>query len=334
MSIKLFESQNSSPSYPSTLYAWYEYTPAGIPPPRDGCWGFSVGGNDYITIGWNSPNITYNSVYRSTDNGNSWTQLSNAPFSGRHTVASYNLPTQAYLVGGDYFNFSVGGQYAKDSWVYNGTTWTQKAANSGIGDRILMGATYHNGAFYIVGGQVSRYIIDGEYNNVLRSTDNCVSFQEIATTPFPGGNLWGAVASFKGKMWKVCGGFYDDVPPLSARTYPREIYSSNDGITWTYEGMFPGQGRQYHQTIVWKDLLWVIGGVNTTNSPNTINLRDTWYSPNGVDWTQLPIGTFVGLHAHTCWIGADGNLHSFGGSTNPGTTETNKYFVLKNIITP
>lgn len=328
--LKLFESQNTPAYNPNVSYVWYEYTPMGVPtPPRDGSWGFSIGGDDYIAVGWFGGTTTTTQFYKSTNDGNSWTLLGNVPFTGRHTVASYNLASGAYIVGGDVFNTPP----ATDSWVYNGTIWTQKASNCGIGQRSLMGAAYFNNDYYLIGGQVGLLASLGIYNNVLKSTDDCVSFSQTGpTTPFTGGNLWGACASYKGKLWKICGGVYDN--NLSNRTYPTEIYSSLDGINWVYEGMFPGQGRQYHQTIEWDGLLWVIGGVNTTNPPGAYNLNDTWYSNNGVDWTQLPLGTFIGLHAHTCWIGADGNLHSFGGSTNPGTITTNKYFVLKKIITP
>lgn len=323
--LKLFNSQNRS--LPDLSYQWYEYTPVNVPSARDGSWGFSLNGNDFITIGWFGSTSTTNQVFRSINFGNTWSALPNAPFTGRHTVASYNLDTEVYMVGGDTFNVPP----ATDSWVYDGTTWTQKASDCGIGQRNLMGATYHEGAFYLVGGQKTRFIANGKYDNVLISTDNCASFTQIGgTTPFTGGNIWGAVASYKGRMWKICGGIYDDAN-IANRTYPREIYSSDDGANWTYEAMFPGIGRQYHQTIEWDGLLWVIGGVNTTNPPSIINLKDTWCSNNGVDWIQIPSGPFIRLHAMTCWVGADGDLHCFGGSTDPGSTITNRYFVLKKI---
>lgn len=330
--IRLYQSQNTPSINPDDIYIWNEYSPVGVPSARDGSWGFSVGGDDYVAVGWFGGSTTTRQFFKSTNDGNNWTLLGNVPFTGRHTVASFNLPTRAYVVGGDVFNIVNDGQYAKDSWVYDGTSWTQLAVNSGIGDRCLMGAVYHNGAFYLVGGQKTRYAADGVYSNVLRSTDDCVSFSQIGgATPFTGGNLWGSVASYKGRIWKVCGGIYDDAN-LANRTYPKEIYSSADGITWAYETIFPGQGRQYHQTFVWENLLWVVGGSNTTNAPSGYNLNDTWYSDNGVDWVQSPSGPFIGLHAHTCWIGTDGNVHSFGGSTNPYTVPTNKYYVLnKNL---
>jgi hypothetical protein len=317
--IKLFASQNGL-LVPQRTYTWSETTPSGRPDARDGCFGFSIGSNDYIAFGWKGSNLSQKDFYKSTNGGSSYTQQSDLPFEKRHTAATYVLSNSVYVVGGDVF------YPATDSWVFNGTTWTQKAANCGIGARNMMGAAYHNGAFYIIGGQVGRYINQGKYDNVLKSTDNCVSFQQIATTPFTGGNLWGACASFRGRIWKICGGIYDDTS-LNNRTYPKEIFSSADGITWVYEGIFPGSGRQYHQTIVWKDKIWVIGGFYNSGS-TTDNLGDTWYSSNGIDWTQVTGTKITDLHALTAWVASTGSIHTFGGSTDPDTQVTNKYHIL------
>jgi hypothetical protein len=316
---KLFASQNGLSVTPKT-YTWSETTPSGRPDERDGSFGFSIGANDFIAFGWEGNSDSLKDFYKSTNGGTSWTKQSDLPFAERHTAATFVLSDTVYVVGGDVF-FP-----ATDSWVFNGTTWTQKASNCGIGVRNMMGATYHNGAFYIIGGQNTRYIIDGKYDNVLKSTDNCVSFTQIATTPFTGGNLWGSCVSYKGRIWKICGGIYDDTS-LANRTYPKEIFSSADGITWVQEGIFPGSGRQYHQTIVWKDKIWVIGGFFGTSSPGD-NLGDTWYSTNGIDWTQLTGSAITDLHAMTAWVASTGSLHTSGGSGDPGTTLTKKYHIL------
>lgn len=306
---------------------WQDRSPAGLPTARDGSFGFAVGGADFIVNGWFGMASTSRQAYRSTDNGHTWTRIAEVPYSGRHTVAGFSLPESVFVVGGDVFNRHNDGEHARDSWMFNGRSWSRISDDCGIGERSMMAAVHHKGAFYLIGGQKNRYLSEGRHDSVLVSTDNCRSFREIASTPFTGGNLWGACASFRGRIWKVCGGLYDDAS-LSNRTHPREIYSSADGITWKYEGLFPGQGRQYHQTLTHDDRLWVIGGVNTDNPASSCNLNDTWYSDNGVDWVQMPGRDITALHALTCWTGTDGSLHSFGGSTNPGTVITNKYHVL------
>jgi hypothetical protein len=315
---KFFASQNGLSVTPKT-YTWSETTPSGRPDERDGCFGFSIGSDDFIAFGWKSGGVGSNKeFFKSTNGGVSYTQLSDLSFSKRHTAATFTLSDKVYVVGGDATN------PATDSWTFDGTTWTKKADDCGIGVRCLMGAAYHNGAFYLIGGQKDQFISSGKYDNVLKSTDNCVSFTQIATTPFTGGNLWGSCVSYKGRIWKICGGIYDDTS-INNRTYPKEIYSSADGITWVYEGIFPGSGRQYHQTIVWKDKIWVIGGFFST--PND-NLGDTWYSTNGIDWTQLTGSAITDLHAMTAWIASTGSIHTFGGSTDPNTTTTKKYHIL------
>jgi hypothetical protein len=317
--MKLYFGNNAIQGSGTASYTWSETTPSGRPSDMDGCFGFSIGSDDFIAFGWKSGGIGSNKgFFKSTNGGNSYTQLTDVPFTKRHTAATFTLSDRVYVVGGDATN------PATDSWTFDGTSWTLKAANSGIGVRCLMGSAYHNGAFYLIGGQKDQFISSGKYDNVLRSTDNCVSFQQIATTPFTGGNLWGSCVSYKGRIWKICGGIYDDTS-INNRTYPKEIYSSSDGITWVYEGIFPGSGRQYHQTIVWKDKIWVIGGFFST--PND-NLGDTWYSSNGIDWKQLTGSKITDLHALTAWIASTGSIHTFGGSTDPNTVTTDKYHIL------
>lgn len=97
-----------------------------------------------------------------------------------------------------------------------------------------------------------------------------------------------------GKFWMVAGwnGYqepegFSTVPPDSV--YPPEnttdeIWSSPDGVTWTLErphqhGQF--ERRHSHNTMLWKDKLWMIGGDNHQGFPN----HDVVSSADGVTWT-------------------------------------------------
>lgn len=306
-------------------YTWSEITATGLPSRRDGAFGFNFNGIDYICAGWNGGYLTYNDFYKSVDGGVTWTTLADAPFTPRHTVATIIRPEGFYTVGGDVFGIINDGVYARDSYKFDLSGWVLKAENSGIGNRALMGAAYHNGAFYLCGGQTSRYIADGSFTSTLKSVNECASFSGIGTHDFPGGNLWGSLVSFQGKLWKICGGVYDDAD-IADRTYPLAIYSSPDGVTWTNWGNFPGTGRQYHQTIVFDGYIWVIGGYNNFSG---YNLGDVWKF-DGTTWTQVESNaTWDDRHAHTCWISRD-RILMYGGTTDGTATVSEIWQMTKN----
>jgi len=97
-----------------------------------------------------------------------------------------------------------------------------------------------------------------------------------------------------GRYWSVAGwnGYqepdgFSSVPPDSV--YPPEnttdeVWSSPDGVTWTPE-LAHGHGqfvrRHSHNTMLFKDKLWVIGGDFHTGDYN----HDVVSSPDGVTWT-------------------------------------------------
>lgn len=97
-----------------------------------------------------------------------------------------------------------------------------------------------------------------------------------------------------GRFWMVAGwnglqepeGF-STVPPDTV--YPvqnttDEVWSSPDGVTWTLElphGHAQFERRHSHNTLLWKDRLWMIGGDHHTGHYN----HDVVSSPDGVTWT-------------------------------------------------
>lgn len=279
---------------------------------KDGMFGFSNRGKMYLVGGWNGGNMptTDNEQWVSLDDGYTWSRIKNAPFRRRHTVASETVNDKNYIVGGDYYNYIYYKRYQKDSWVFDNGNWTQISKSTGIGNRVLAELVFLNGLFYLIGGQVSLSPGDGVYTSVLMSKDSCATFEKIGDTPFADGNLWGAVAAFNGKIWKIGGGIYSD--NLDQRTYPKEIYSSPDGINWTMEGIFPGKGRSYAQLVVFNKKLWLIHGFNHREGNN---LNDTWFTYDGINWVKSALNDTHSRHAHSAWADSR-HLYWAGGSSN------------------
>lgn len=287
----------------------------------DGCFGFFDGTANYVVGGWQSGPITYKTVYKSVDNGLTWTSEPDFDYHV-HTIASTMVGNVPYLVGGDVYSPTLHGGYVRKSFKWESGAWVQIAADCGIQDRCLAALCELNGDFYLYGGQRTFDPADGVYDTVMRSTDNCASFSVVNsdTKPtFRGGNHWGAWVTYEGKMWKIGGGIYRTT--TVDREHDTAIYSTTDGVTFTYEGEFPGVGRHYHQAFVHCGKIYILGGYNGVYGPNSGNMNDSWSAQvvsGRLVWTSEGLTDFSGVHALSAWSTPNGIM--VAGGSNPGTT--------------
>ncbi len=103
------------------------------------------------------------------------------------------------------------------------------------------------------------------------------------------------VTEFNGKLW-VINGWSGNTQPTAGDN----IWSSADGINWVEElTVVPWIRRSGHCTVVFNNRLWVLGGINSTNSPGYDPTypqyrHDVWSSPDGVNWTLEAIAPWHG----------------------------------------
>lgn len=281
----------------------------------DGFLGYHQDGVDYLFGGWTSIGGAVNDTYTSADKGATFTQIADMYQQG-HTLASAIKDNVLYVVGGDVLSPN------NTSYKFEAGVWSQISADCGINNRVLGQLVEHNGDFYYFGGQVGLTIAAGVFDTILKSTDNCANFTSINadTKPeFYGGLHYGSVVSYKGLLWKICGGMYDNNPAI--RTYDTQVFSSPDGVTWAARGMFKGVGRSYTKCIVFKNRIYLFNGANTYYG---VNLDDVWsmgFSNNKVDWRYEGVAPWGTRHALEIWKSGD-SLLMFGGSANPSNVET------------
>ncbi|MGL4597538.1 MAG: LamG-like jellyroll fold domain-containing protein [Bacteroidia bacterium] len=120
-----------------------------------------------------------------------------------------------------------------------------------------------------------------------------------------------------GKMW-LLGGW--DPPFHQATNYTHnEVWSSTDGINWTFELQAPWYGRHCAAWLVHNNEMWVIGGDVQSGA-----MRDVWKSADGLNWIQTE-DTIPGYARRTLqnYASLNGNLMLYGGQEFPNYVPEN-----------
>ncbi len=112
-----------------------------------------------------------------------------------------------------------------------------------------------------------------------------------------------AAVSFRGELWLIGG---QGNVPLN------DVWSSRDGITWTFRGNAPFLGRWDHALSVIGDQLVVTGGTDGQRA-----FSDTWSSEDGLTWRRLGTGPWDGRGGHRVVV-TDERLFLAGGRGSDG----------------
>jgi hypothetical protein len=309
--------------YPNSYY-WTHTIPIGTTDHnRDGAKLGKLGDYLFLFGGWHPDTIpiTDNEVYRFNKQVTSTAKLANAPWAGRHTYGFANTKDAVYVFGGDLNS----GSYLPDSWKGelspdSTISWTLLNSNVPWGERILFGSTYHNGAFYVIGGQETPTYADGAFGDVWKSVD-AVTWVKIADglTQFAK-NIVGGVVSYGGYIYVIGGGKYDI--PLANGTFENYVYRSKDGITWEQLPNAPWEGRQYMDCVVHDGKIFMVGGNTSENTP-TDNSKEVWSLDLNGNWQKITDGV-TGRHATAVASYKDMLIVSTGNYWND-TWTLNKY---------
>lgn len=92
-----------------------------------------------------------------------------------------------------------------------------------------------------------------------------------------------SITAFRGKLW-VMGGYHREKNEYKFDGPLNDVWNSSDGSSWTLVTKnAPWHPRCYHQTVVFHDKLWVIGGESGPDWPK----NDIWSSEDGIKWQLM-----------------------------------------------
>ena len=290
----------NQPERPKPVWAWFfgdeDYTESWTQLPDAG-WSARIDhssvtmadGSIVLMGGWN-PTL-YNDVWRSTDKGATWTEMTppgGADWSERWGHSSVAMPDGSIVLMGG--SEGPTGTSMNDVWrsIDNGATWTEMTPGVGAewaGRYEHSSVVMPDGSIVLMGG------IDEGYtymNDVWRSIDNGKTWTEM--TP-PGGADWSkrhghsSVALSDGSI--VLMGGYD-----GSNSYNDVWLSTNNGATWMLQTGSPGSpARLDFSSVAMPDESIVLTGGWTTS----IHTNDVWRSiDKGATWTEMTPFRVVG----------------------------------------
>ncbi|WP_254169596.1 LamG-like jellyroll fold domain-containing protein [Chryseosolibacter histidini] len=298
----------------STDYQWEKVTEDAPWHPRDGAGVTVLGNKAWLMGGWNPsiyPTTTSNELWSSPD-GTNWQPAGVAPWEGRHVSGWVNFGNAIWLVGGD----ANQQRYQTDVWKStDGVNWTEVISETPWMPRASHMVTVFKGKLWMVGGQeFNNGVLKGDsvFNDVWNSSDGIQWNMVTANAPWEGRGFGGLV-SFRGRLWLFGGGKYN-----YPREYYNDVWSTADGITWTKHVTPPWRARFFHQTVVYDNKVWIIGGYGD----NSGNLGDIWYTTDGMRWVQMENVPWSPRHAATAFI-FNNNMYLTCGTTgnNPDSLE-------------
>lgn len=174
--------------------------------------------------------ILYNDVW-TTQDGQTWTQLPDAPFDGRFTHSATVFGGALYIIGGAKV-VAGSNEILGDIWrTTDGTTWTQVTADAPFIHRAGHRAIVYDGALWITGG--TWLSPEEEFlNDVWRTSDGTAWIEVTAAAQWPSRRLH-AMAVYDGRMW-ILGGVRRETPATEYQ-YLRDVWYSPEPtavISW------------------------------------------------------------------------------------------------------
>ena len=266
---------------------------------------FVLGGND----GGNK-----NDVWWSAD-GETWNrEPANAGWPNRsdHQAVVHN--GRLYILGGGKGDFLNSSSNRNDVWSsLDGKSWRQELANDNDfwSRRQRHQSLSHDGQLYVLGGDTGNSNKDSG-NEVWSSADSKIWAKTNAA--------WSRRQAFQavvhnGRMY-VLGGFSSDT------SYENDVWSSADGVNWSFEGYAEWPKRMMHGAVSHQGRLYILGGFNGGNNYR----NDVWSSLDGKSWRQeLANGNgFWSERRRHQSLSRDGLLYVMGGDNGSGSASYKK----------
>jgi len=240
-----------------------------------------------------------NDVWRSTDSGATWTQMTGgASWAARQWHSSVTMPDGSILIMGGY-----GTDYSSKNDVWRstdkGATWTQMTGSATWNGRYGHGSVVMpNGTIILLGGSGS--------NGVWKSTDNGASWSLVTSSASWMPRTFFGVVLMPDNSIVLMGGY--------SSGYKNDVWRSTDsGATWIQMNASPGwDAREYLSSVALPDGTILLTGGESSGNP----MKDVWRSTDyGATWIKDPDPSWSGRYHHSTTLLRNGSVLLTGGQT-------------------
>jgi hypothetical protein len=161
--------------------------------------------------------------------------------------------------------------------------WVKISDKNGFSARDSCGELVFNNRIWLMGGWVDSF--KDPPRDVWSSPDGKEWTKNTETAAWKHSDFPMTV-TFKDRMW-VMGGWHGG--RLAHASASNAVWSSTDGADWKQETEHAGWSpRMAGGTIVFKDRMWVLGGIQKYYFGNDDDLKnDVWSSADGVKWDEV-----------------------------------------------
>jgi len=158
--------------------------------------------------------------------------------------------------------------------------WEMVTQHAAWAPRDSCGEVVYGGKMWLLGGWFSSNIIGPR--DVYSSADGVNWDKVTQTAGWKHGDLPTTLV-FKDKMWFMGGWYAGRLPNASASS---QVWSSTDGAQWDCVTQAAGWSPRIGAAgVVFKDRMWVLGGVERYFDGDESHLRnDVWHSADGEHW--------------------------------------------------
>lgn len=266
-------------------YTWHDANPSGFNG-RQSHTLLSYNGDLYVIGGIDGNGDYVNDVYKSSDNGASWTALAVSGLPSNimnHSSVVFNNDgsgDKMWIIGGSTYDTS----YTYLNSIYystDGASWVEVQNPTGIfSERRYLKSVALGNKVVTIGGSTYRI---GVTKPGIFTSENMTDWSEAASIEE---RAYHSSIVFSDKMW-IIGGY-------KSSTYFNDVWSSTDGETWSRatNSAF-STGRSDFAMVDFDGKMWVLGG-----KTDATTLTDEVYtSTDGITWTQETITNSFGARS-------------------------------------
>lgn len=208
-----------------------------------------------------------------------WVLEGQAAWQPRDSQAEYVFQDRLWIMGGWRNSFEAP---PRDVWSSrDGKTWELVQPNAPwLHSDLAMNVTFKD-RMWIFGGWYNGRLPDHSASNQVWSSGDGLQWQQVTASAAWSPRIASASVVFNNRIWLLGGTenyYFGDEHSLK-----NDVWSSADGQNWKLEVAHAAWSpRAYHQAVVFKDKLYLLGGGNYTPQYHAKN--DVWSSSDGVQW--------------------------------------------------